>query len=215
MSAGQARVELLIDLYGLRGQRALALPGLLPAELVAAVLAEFRELEQLGERAGEYALVRADTGAPLDEATPVGRQVPAGARLVLVEREVALPAGAARPSRPLYLREQGGQVYRLTWLPALIGRPDPKLPGDELLVVNLEGHAAGLRVSRRHARVLEREGAYFVEGLSQNPTAVRRAGGGLVQVGEAPVALADGDVILLERSQIALKLLVGSAEGAP
>lgn len=212
MSGGQARVELQIDVLTLKGQRAQVLPGLLPGGLVAAVLEEFRELEQLGERADEYALVRADTGAALDEQIPLSQQVSAGARLALVERVTPLPEGASRPGQPLYLREQAGQLYRLSWVPALIGRRDQRLPGDELLAVDLARHDAGLRVSRRHARVIERGGAYFVEGLSQNPTVVRRSDGGETPVAGAPVALAGGDVIYLVSSQIALKFLVGAAE---
>ena len=48
MSTNPSRLELLIDVFDHPKQRAIALPTLLPSELVAAVIDEFQEIEFLG-----------------------------------------------------------------------------------------------------------------------------------------------------------------------
>ena len=90
MSANQSRLALLIDVFDHPAQRALALPTLRPAEFVAAIIEEFREIEYLGGDPTTYQLLRTTNRATLDEETPVGQQLVAGERLALVEREQAL-----------------------------------------------------------------------------------------------------------------------------
>jgi hypothetical protein len=208
MTSTTARLELSIDVLGLAGQRALARADLTPPEFVAAVLDEFRELPYLGEQAENYRLLRVATGDALDAQRPLGEQLTSGEQLVLEEIAVPLPKGASAPTRPIYLREQSsGQVYRLPWLPSIIGRPDASLAGNELIAVNLTGHAAGQRVSRRHAQIVERDGSYLISSLSSNPTSIRDASGRNILVESEPVPLSQGDTIVLERSQITLTFL--------
>jgi len=212
MSTADTRLELTIDVVALPAQRALALASLTPPELVAAALAEFRELAYLGDQAAVYQLLRAG-GEPLDEERPLAAQLTGGERLALAERPLAIPQGAAPLRHALYLRERGGQVFRLPWAPAVIGRPDPGLAGNELIAVNLSAHPAGQRVSRRHAQILERGGQYLVERLSPNPTAVVGDDGQTTPVEDMPVPIGHGDTLLLERSQIALTFLVRDETG--
>lgn len=209
MTTAMKRLELRIDVGDLLAQQALVRSELTPPELVAAVLQEFRELDHLSDQGEQYCLVRRESGAPLDEQQPLGAQLRVGDHLALVERQAPPPAGAARPAQALYLRERAsGRVYRLEWLPALIGRPDSSLPDSELIAVDLSHHAAGQRVSRRHARIAARAGQYTVERLSSNPTALVDSAGRTIAVGEEPLPIQHGDSLLLERSQIALTLIV-------
>lgn len=209
MTSPLKRLELRIDVGDLAAQRARIRGELTPPELVAAVLEEFRELEHLGDRPEQYQLRRHAGGDPLDELRALGAQLSAGDHLVLAELEPPLPAGAARPTQALYLRERAtGHVYRLAWVPALIGRPDASQPGNELIAIDLSDHPSGQRVSRRHARIIEREGQYFVERLSPNPTALVDSAGRTITIEQEPLPIQHGDTILLERSQIALAVIV-------
>lgn len=214
MSANQSRIELLIDVFDQPAQRAVALQSLLPAELVAGVIEEFGEIEFLGGDPAHYQLLKAATKAPLDDTVPIGEQLGAGDRLVLVERAQPVPPGTRPPSRPIYLREQGGMVYKLYWQPAIIGRPDTGQQDSQPIAVDLSANAAGQRVSRRHAQIVEANGKFFVEQLAQNPTVVKTTKGTTTRVERDRCPIQNGDTIVLENSQIALKFIVRDQEPA-
>lgn len=211
MPGDQTRLEILVDLFQLAGQRAQVLPSLRAGEFVQAILEEFTEFEQLDVAPTGYQLVRVADRTPLDEALPLGQQLRAGDRVRLQEKVLPLPVGTQRPAHDLYLRDQAnGRVYKLQWLPALIGRTDPTQPRSEWLAVDCHGHAAGQRVSRRQAQIIAVGDLYFIETLSQNPTLVVRGSEGarqtLAVTGRQP--LEAGDLIRLERSKITLKFIV-------
>jgi hypothetical protein len=219
MSPSQARVELFIDVFEETGQRALALSELRPSQLVQAILQEFHNLEYLGDSADDYCLVKAESGAPLDaELTLDQQQVKKGDRLVLVEREQPLPEGTHRPSLPIYLREpHEAKAYAVQWLPAIIGRRSEHQPHDALVAVDLRSYASGLRASRRHVRLTEADGGFFVENLSNsNPVSLlspRQPDPVAVTAQRQP--LAPGDVIRLDRSDIELKFIVRPVASMP
>lgn len=215
MGAGKDRLDLTIDVLELPAQHAAALWTLAPQELIAATLQEFRELEQLGIDPGDYQLLDAATGVALDE-KPLDALFAKDAKAVhlkLVEKSASVPRGAQPAPEPIYLREQAtGRVYRLGWLPAIIGRPDRNLADNHLLAVNLDALPTGLRVSRRHVRLSEQGGQYFVQRMSGNPTVLRRTTGETVNLLDASrTPIDNGDLIVLERSQITLKFLVQRA----
>jgi len=217
MSPSQARVELTIDVFEETGQRALALSDLKPPQLVNAILQEFHNLEYLGDDADAYYLLRAESGEPLDAETSLDQQVKKGDRLVLAEQEQPMPEGTCRPSQAIYLREpHEAKAYVVQWLPAIIGRRSEHQPHDELVAVDLRSYESGLRVSRRHVRLTETRGDFYVENLSGNPASL------LSQRWTGPVAvtaqrqiLAPGDVIRLDRSGVELKFIVRSTVLAP
>lgn len=209
MSASQTRLELLIDVFEKPRQRALALPNLTPSELVDAIIQEFRELEYLSDTPADYQLLRAEDHAPLDEGSRLGQQVSKRERLILVERELPLPKDGQRPAKHIYLREQvTGRVYKLHWQPAIIGRTDKSQPHNEWVAVDLAPHKTGLRVSRRHAKITEKKGQYYIESLAHNPTAIKDSEGNTIPLDSEKQPLNHGDVIYLERSNIALKFIV-------
>lgn len=209
MSASQTRLDLRIDVFAEENQWAKPLASLTPPELVAAILQEFRELEYLSGEADDYVLVKKADMAPLDPEEPLQKQLLDEAHLVLWEKERPLPSGAKRPSHPIYLRDQAaGKVFKLDWVPSIIGRPDPNQPHDDWLVVNLEAYPTGLRVSRRHAQISERDGRYFINSLSRNPTILKKADGSETPIGEKTVLLDNGNTVFLERSNISLKFIV-------
>ena len=215
MSTNQARLELRVDVFEKTNQPALALPNLTPPQLIEAILQEFRELEYLGASPSDYQLRKAQDRSSLVDEQPLGGQLKPGERLMLVENGVPLPAGTKPPSQPLYLREQTtGRVYKLNWLPALIGRIDKSQPGNEQIAVDLEGYKTGLRVSRRQAQITEENGQFLIESMSGNPTTIKNSDGtsGAPISGKHP--LRHGDTIYLERSNIALKFIVRSQKTA-
>lgn len=215
MSANQARIELLIDVFDQAAQRAIALPTLLPAELVAAVIEEFREIEFLGSDPARYQLIKTATRTALDEQVRLGQQLAAGDRLALAERQEALPPGTQPPSRQIYLRDQSnGTVYKLGWQPAIIGRADVTQKDNQQVAVNLGAHPAGQRVSRRHAQIVEVKGQFFLEQLAQNPTIVKAKEGATTRVERDRCRIQHGDTIVLENSQIVLKFIVRDKEPA-
>ena len=204
-------MDVEIDVLDAPTQRALVLPTLLPEELIASVLQEFREMERLGIDPSAYELLDAKSGKPLEN-HPIGVQygkVQDKIHLKLVEHSVTAPKGAQPAGESLYLREQAsGRVFKLDWLPAIVGRPDRNLPDNQLLAANLEVFPSGLRVSRRHVLVGRNGNDHFVQRLSGNPTSLRRATGEIIHLlDNTHIPIFDGDVIHLERSQITLKFI--------
>jgi len=209
MSSTPARLDLRVDVLDKKDQRALALSNLTPAEFVEAILREFRELEYLSDVPADYQLLKAEDKSPLEAQNQLQQQVANNSRLLLVETRPPLPPDTRRPSQDIYLRDQTtGKVYKLNWLPAVIGRPDKNQPHNEWIAVNLESYQAGLRVSRRQAMITEQNGQYFVESMSRNPTAIKKENGELIEVGAAKQPLSPGDSIFLERSNVSLKFIV-------
>jgi hypothetical protein len=212
MSSSQAHIALLIDIFDLAEQPARVLPKIKPPQLVEAIIQEFRDIEYLADDPAQYYLARAGDEAPLDEGVELGgQQLAPGARLVLRERDPAAPDGAQLFSQRIYLREQRlGKVYRLVWQPAVIGRrvESPSHGDAQPVAVDLQPFATGLRVSRRHLSIGESDGELTVENLSNNPALIQRAGGLQLSIESGKIPLRGDDIILLERSQIALKVLL-------
>lgn len=209
MSTNQARLDLRIDVFEKTEQRAMALSDLNPPQLIEAILQEFRELEYLGDSPAAYQLRKAQDRAPLADDQALGEQIKAGERLMLVENGVPLPPNTKLPSQSAYLREQStGKVYKLNWQPAIIGRPDRNQGNNDLIAVNLEGYKTGQRVSRRQAQITEENGQFFIESMSGNPTFIKSGDGASGTEISDKQPLKHGDVIFLERSNIALKFIV-------
>jgi len=237
MSTKEPRLELQIDVFSLKQQRALVLPTLTSAELVLAIIQEFGgrqlhdvnadngqkkqapalekllKIEYLSDNPNDYQLLRTKTQQPIDAAIPIGEQLFPKERLMLVEQELPLPEGTARPTRLAYLRDQStGKVFKLHWQPAIIGRPDQNLPDNNRLAVNLGTYTTGTRVSRRHAQIGQVGAQFYIERLSPNPTAIRDAQGKTIQIREKQHLLRHGDTIILEGSGIALEFIVREQE---
>jgi len=218
VSSSEARRKVRIDIFEKKEQEALALLTLTPPALITAILQEFHELEYLSNQATAYQLQKASDGQVLPDDLTLA-QLAENERLVLVERMKDAPSGARPPSQALYLREersnpgeeQNQQLYPLHWLPAIIGRPDSNLKDNALLAVNLEkaANGLGLRVSRRHARIEEENGAYFVTSLApNNPTYHLTADNQRTLLTETKRPLHPGDRLYLEGSELTLKFLV-------
>jgi hypothetical protein len=200
-----------VDIFEVKNEPAKALPELTPPELVDAILQEFRELEYLSDNPNDYQLVIKEKDFPrLKNDTPLAGQPLGAGQLILVEKMPRkFPAGTERPTRHVYLREQtAGKVYKLHWQPAIIGRPDNSQDQNNWIAVNLEPFETGLRVSRRHAKITEEDGQYYIEGLSRNPTSIKDAKGNTRPITGKKELLQDGETILLERSNIALKFIM-------
>lgn len=215
MGASKERLELKIDVLDRPEQRALALADLTPEELIAATLREFVEIEYLGIDPADYQLIAAATGMELDGSQSLNGQLRNGDHVALVERERSTPSGGHRPDAAIYLRELStGRVFKLHWLPAIVGRPDRTLPDNQLLAANLEMLPSGLRVSRRHAMIGEQNGQYFVQCLSGNPATLRRPSGETQHLNQGRVPITGDDLLFLDRSEIALKFIVLGGQAA-
>lgn len=209
MNTTQTRLELHIDVLEKKDQRALALPNMTPPELVEAILQEFRELEYLSGTPTDYQLFKAEDKSPLNNESELQQQLANAARLILAENKLPLPKDTQRPTQNVYLREQAsGKVYKLHWQPAIIGRPDKNQLHNDWLAVNLEPYQAGLRISRRQAVITEEGGQYYIESMSRNPTAIKTNDDKTIILNSSKHPLHHGDIIFLERSNIALKFIV-------
>ena len=197
------RISLNIKIFELGSQRAEALPSLKPPELIAEVLQEFQgELPFLGTRPESYAL-RLTDGTRLDDQLPLSEQSLGNSpNLILDEREVNLPTGAAPLSKAAYLREpNSGQVYRLWWQPALIGRHHPGTSDDLLLAVNLDSLQEGRKASRRQALLTERKGQFYITNLSpKNPFIVMTEKDGQPK----KYSIEEGEYPLRDKDQLSL-----------
>jgi pSer/pThr/pTyr-binding forkhead associated (FHA) protein len=99
----------------------------------------------------------------------------------------------------------------------MIGRRSENRPQNELVAVDLRSYPSGLRVSRRHVRLTEQNGVFFVENLSKSNNEVlllSQDQAAPTPVAADPVPIAPGDVIRLERSDIELKLIVRATPAA-
>lgn len=209
MCAAKKRIELFVELFDLPAQRAHALTDLTPIELVNAILQEFREVECLDIDPARYHLVKVDDQSPLNDAEAIEEQLKEGDHLRLQETRSLLPPGARQADVDLYLREVTTErVFKLQWLPAIIGRDDPHQANNQLVAANLASFKSGLRVSRRHARILQENGEYFIEPLSANPTSIRTVENKMFRLSAGRHPLASGDTVILERSEISLKFIV-------
>ncbi|MBK8050702.1 MAG: hypothetical protein IPK16_28500 [Anaerolineales bacterium] len=125
------------------------------------------------------------------------------------ERPQATPVGATLIEQPLYLRETtSGSVFKVSWLPAIVGRTDAALPENNLVVVDLGNLPNGLRVSRRHVRITQEGDQIYVQCMSGNPATLRHVDGTTQSLDKGRGALLPGDVLFLERSEIALRQVV-------
>lgn len=212
MSSKQSRIDLRIDVIDLQDQHALVLPKLKPPELADAIVAEFHgdvNAEYLGANAGDYYLVNVESGVALDPETPVGQQVASGGRLALQEMAHPLPTDARPLGQSAYLRElTSGNVYKLRWQPAIVGRSSEDLPMNDLVAVDLQPYPTGLRVSRRQVSITEQDGQFYVENLSKNPVSIRRGEDEVIPIESRKQRVLPGDVIDLERSDIMLRFIV-------
>ncbi|MCB9079689.1 MAG: hypothetical protein H6631_18950 [Anaerolineaceae bacterium] len=208
--SNQNRLEVRVDIFEKTNQRALALAEVTPPEFVASILQEFRELEYLSDSPADYRLLKAGDRTPLDNESDLGGQLKGKENLVLVENELPLPAETRRPTDHIYLSEPlTDKVYKLHWLPAIVGRSSPNQPYNDWVAVNLETHKAGLRASRRHLMITEEAGQYFVAAMSNNPAMIiRDKKENAISITAHKQPLQNGDVIALTRSNIMLKFIV-------
>lgn len=208
MTTDTKRLNLRVVIFD-KEEPAQVLPELTPAELVAAILAEFREIDYLGSDPSTYGLVWADSGEELNADQPLHAQVSAPEqRIRLIEHSPTLPFATQPMGRVVYLRElSAGIVYRLHWQPAIIGRRDAQLPQGELVAVDLRDHVMGRRVSRRHAQIIGVDGVCYIEPIGDNPVAVVGADGIATPL-TGRYELKHNDIIELTRSQIKLRVLL-------
>lgn len=216
MSTVQSRLEVTIDVFEQKNNRASIVPQLTVRELIEAIVQEFQALAYLSATPNGYSLLRARDRVVLDQNMPLGQQLKPGERLILVEDEPQAPDGTQRPTKHAYLRDEAsGQVYKLHWCPAIIGRADTGLPYNERIAVDFAAHDRSVRVSRRHAQITEEKGRFFIESLSQNPTTLKDSRGRETTLNGRTLPLEHGDIVSLDQSQITLKFIVrdeGAAE---
>ena len=130
---------------------------------------------------GNYVLVRKGERQPLSPEMPLDQagisdgNVLVCARVVQASRtKDAIQSGVREPIskqfKRVYLQEERQLVeYDMAWQPAVIGRRDRRDPSNnKLLVVDLEGFEEAPTVSRHHACITEKDGSFFVEGISEN-----------------------------------------------
>ena len=213
MNNGTKRLGIKVDVLAMKVERAQVLPTLTPIDLMKVILAEFQELPHLGNNPGAYSLVKANERTELNPMQPLGEQLKEGDQVALVEKGVPVPSGAKAASQAIYLREQStGTVYKLSWLPAIIGRSDDARPQNELVAANLDGYATGSRVSRRQAMIMEEGGTYWIKSMSENALSIITADRAIREVGIDKQPLAIGDQIHLVRSDIRLKFISPQGE---
>jgi hypothetical protein len=202
-------VEVTVDVFDERGQRAAVLGSATAAGLIDEILREFSDLQAAGPE--RYSLFLADTRRSLAPGKTLAEQgVQSGDRLVFGWADAAGETARRPVSRPGWagLRDEAsGRKYPITWQPARIGRPDADATHNAQLLVDVQWLPDGGRVSRRHAEVTERGGVYYLEALAaQNPTLLN---GQRVSPSQ-PVPINPGDRIGLGGSAIVLRFEAGT-----
>lgn len=209
MAEATQRIQCFIDVLDRERQRALVRKDVLPEELVKAVIDEFSsEIVYLGKNTDAYSICLRETGRELDPKAVLDEQIGDDAQLALTEKEGSIPKGATALPVPFYLREQSqGFVYKIRWLPAIIGRFDPNENESELVAVDLQNTPNGMRVSRRHVRMLIRDGVVYLELQSRNPASLIRTDGNRENLEGQLLAFRHGDILKLDRSGVTLQAL--------
>jgi hypothetical protein len=196
-------LELSFDVFDETGQRASVRQSLTVGELILEIVSEFEDLDR--RRPHLYGLYPEGGQRPLEPGKTLTEQgVQPGDRLVFGWARDPLRQ-LRRPLTPgprYALQEVTSQVlFGLEWQPAIIGRPDADAAHNELLAANLKWLPGSRRVSRRHARITERGGVYYLEALAErNPTTLN---GQQLSLGRS-YALRNGDTIGLGLSNIQL-----------
>jgi hypothetical protein len=209
-----SRLNLIIDVLDTPNQPALALTSLSPTQLIEATLKEFQEIEYLGDSSENYQLLKIANGQALQPDLTLQEQLKDGERVRLVEKSPEYaPAGAVAARQPIYLRElNSGRVYKLNWLPAIIGRPDHNQPDNNLVAADMSKFDTGMRVSRRHAKIIssKEQDHFYLENMSGNVTKIKTRRGETVTFSpqQPRLELEHGDIIYLERSNLSLKFIV-------
>ncbi|NNJ13289.1 hypothetical protein EKD04_023475 [Chloroflexales bacterium ZM16-3] len=113
-------------------------------------------------------------------------------------------------SRHLYLRDMaGGKLYKLPWMPAIIGHPDEKKTHSTMLAVDLIAYATGMRVSRRYAQIIEESDQYLIKSLARNnPTIVLRDSWAPVTLDGQRYQLRHGNTIRFQDSELSFKFII-------
>ncbi len=196
-------IELTIDVFNEVGQRVDVLRTLTVEELIDEILQEFTELAQANRQA--YALSLKGASRPLVRHQTLTTQgIRAHDELVFGWAQGGAKSGRlvlSEPQKAAVREGTTGRVFPIEWQPAVIGRPHSNPAMNKLLAVNLDYLPTSRRVSRRHAQIVEENGRYFIEPLSEtNPTFVNYENTPLR--GKRP--LQSGDRIRLGGSNIVL-----------
>ncbi len=168
------RMDITVEIQSIGPKRANVRSSMYVASLISATKDKFN-LD------GSYVLVRKGERQPLSPEIPLEQagisdgSVLVCARVVQASRtKDAIESGVREPIskqfKRVYLQEVRQLVeYDMAWQPAVIGRRDRRDPSNnKLLVVDLEGFEEAPTVSRHHACITEKDGSFFIEGISEN-----------------------------------------------
>ena len=210
MTIPDERIECRVDIFQHVEQRARVKPATLPEEMLAAIVEEFHvDIPYLGRNLDRYHL-QCDR-ALLQAGTPLGSQIQSGAKLTLVENELSKPIYAQQLDVPIYFKEiRSGHVFKVSWVPAIIGRLDPSHPYSEQVSVDLTRLENSVRVSRRHIELSERDGILYAQlkSLQNEATLLKKKQKERVKLNDRYVSLENGDILRLERSKIELEVML-------
>lgn len=216
MTTSVTRLELKINVFEQTAQQALILPGLTSSELIEAILNEFApDFNYFSDNKDDYQLVKSADQHPLPDDQKLSDVLKPGETITLIERSLALPAGSSRPRQAIYLREESSQhLYKLHWLPAVIGRRDTSTAVNPLLAVDLGNYTNGLRISRRHAQIVEDQGGqYVLESLAHNnPTVVVRPNERPVVIDGQRYQILHGDTIRFQNSELKFQFIIRNGQ---
>jgi pSer/pThr/pTyr-binding forkhead associated (FHA) protein len=165
-------IEVKIDVFEHTGQRARLRKTLTISGLVEEILKEFDDIS--ADAPGKYALFLKGTDRPLNPANSL-EQLDLQPQDELVFNYLRQANRQMLDSRNYaFLRDDAaGRVYDIQWQPAIIGRPTNDADHNINLAVNLQLHAKGQSVSRKHAQVTFSGGRFIIEPLAaQNPVFV-------------------------------------------
>lgn len=168
------RMNITVEIQSIGPKRANVRSSMYVASLISATKDKFN-LD------GSYVLVRKGERQPLSPEIPLDQAGISDGSVLLCARIVqasrtkdAIESGVREPIskqfKRVYLQEVRQLVeYDMAWQPAVIGRRDRRDPSNnKLLVVDLEGFEEAPTVSRHHACITEKDGSFFIEGISEN-----------------------------------------------
>lgn len=201
------RTTISLDFLGISTEIAQACPDITIGQFIQEILVEFGlDYSFLNQhQPQDYVLRTAVDGfdLPFDQSV---HQIGGRGTLFFREKDLIVPETAVVNPMPFYLRYRS-HIFKIGWLPALIGRPITGDADNALLAVNLEPFS--LAVSRRQAKIVMENGRFAIRNLSENPILLN--GKPLPFVSDTanlPASnLQDGDTLLLQRSGITLTCL--------
>jgi pSer/pThr/pTyr-binding forkhead associated (FHA) protein len=161
-----AYIDVKIDIFENIGQHARVRENITVATLIKEILKEF---DDLSGQPDNFALFLVGSGQPLEASYTLKQLDIKPWETLLFDYKQRSGRRELLPAERFCVREEkSGNLFRIDWQPAIIGRPSKEPDHNMKLAVNLTGLPMGETVSRAHAKMTVRDSVVYIERTAEN-----------------------------------------------